>query len=74
MPNIWNDTLATVGQKTELLFNIRNSMGPGLTRMLTTLRTPSGRPVSEGCNHIFDWRSLAVFEYKYGSDNYFFVP
>ena len=46
MPNIWNDALATVGQKTQLLFNIRNSMGPGITRMITALRTPAGRPVS----------------------------
>ena len=46
MPTIWNDSLATVGQKNQLLFNVRNSMGPGLTRMISALRTPAGRPVS----------------------------
>ena len=46
MPNVWNDALATPALKSQLLWQIRRSMGPGISHMLNALCTPDGVEVS----------------------------
>ena len=46
MPNVWNDAKATPALKSQLLWQIRRSMGLGISHIINALHTPDGVEVS----------------------------